>query len=152
MPPSAKDCHLGHHVILQPGAVIGSDGYGYELSDGQHVKIPQVGNVVLQDDVEIGANTCIDRARFGTTTIGRGTKIDNLVQIGHNASTGKGCLIISQSGVAGSTKLGNYVTMAAQSGVAGHLELGDQVILAGRAGATKSIKEPGPYMGMPRAP
>ena len=109
-------CVLGDRVILQPGAVIGSDGYGYEFSDGRHVKIDQVGIVEIGDDVEIGANTTIDRARFGKTLIGEGTKIDNLVQIGHNCVIGKHCLIVSLCGISGSTRLGDYVTMAGQVG------------------------------------
>lgn len=145
-------CEIGARVILQPGAVIGSDGYGYEFADGKHVKIPQVGIVVLEDDVEIGANSCIDRARFGETRIGKGTKIDNLVQIGHNASIGDHCLIVSQTGIAGSAKLGNNVTVAAQCGISGHLQVGDSIILAGRAGVTKNLTEPGVYYGMPARP
>lgn len=145
-------CVLGERVILQPNAVIGSDGFGFELVDGRQQKVPQVGIVILEDDVEIGSNSCIDRARFGSTVIGEGTKIDNLVQIAHNVKIGKHCLIVSQSGVAGSSKLGDHVTIAAQAGVAGHLEIGDHVVLAGRAGATKSIASPGAYMGMPARP
>jgi UDP-3-O-[3-hydroxymyristoyl] glucosamine N-acyltransferase len=147
-----EHCELGDRVILQPGAVIGSDGYGYDLLEGRHKKIPQVGIVVLEDDVEIGANTTIDRARFGKTVIGEGTKIDNLVQVAHNVVTGKHCLLVSQSGIAGSTRLGNYVTIAAQAGVAGHLEVVDQVILTARAGATKSVTQAGAYTGMPARP
>lgn len=145
-------CELGDRVILQPGAVVGSDGFGFELVEGRHLKVPQVGIVVLEDDVEIGSNSCIDRARFGRTVIGEGTKIDNLVQVAHNVETGKHCLLVSQSGVAGSSKLGNYVTVAAQAGVAGHIEIGDQVVLAGRAGAVKNLPAPGAYMGMPARP
>jgi len=145
-------CVLGDHVILQPGAVIGSDGYGYELVDGRHVKIDQVGIVELHDDVEIGANSTIDRARFGKTIIGEGTKIDNLVQIGHNCIVGKHCLIVSQSGLAGSTVLGDYVTVAAQAGTAGHLKIGDRAILAGRSGVTKSLPGGQIYSGKPAVP
>ncbi len=145
-------CVLGDRVILQPGAVVGSDGFGFELVDGRHQKVPQVGIVELEDDVEIGSNSCIDRARFGKTLIGEGTKVDNLVQVAHNVETGKHCLLVSQSGVAGSSQLGNYVTVAAQAGVGGHIEIGDQVILAGRAGATKSVPNAGVYMGFPARP
>ncbi|MDB4332954.1 UDP-3-O-(3-hydroxymyristoyl)glucosamine N-acyltransferase [Akkermansiaceae bacterium] len=145
-------CVLGDRVILQPGAVVGSDGFGFELVDGRHQKVPQVGIVVLEDDVEIGSNSCIDRARFGKTLIGEGSKVDNLVQVAHNVETGKHCLIVSQSGIAGSSKLGNYVTIAAQAGVGGHIEISDQVVLVGRAGATKSLPNPGAYMGMPARP
>lgn len=145
-------CVLGDRVIVQPGAVIGSDGYGFELVDGKHVKIPQVGIVLVEDDVEIGANTTIDRARFGKTVIGEGTKIDNLVQIAHNARIGKHCLLVAQAGVAGSSTLGAYVTMAAKSGLSGHVSLGDQVVLAGMAGAAKDISAPGVYLGLPARP
>ncbi len=143
---------IGDRVILQPGCVIGSDGYGYELVDGRHVKVDQVGVVVLEDDVEIGANTAIDRARFGKTVIGEGTKVDNLVQIAHNVQTEKHCLLVSQSGLAGSSKLGNYVTVAAQAGVGGHIKVGDKAILAGRAGATKSLEGGMVYSGFPARP
>ncbi len=143
---------IGARVILQPGCVIGSDGYGYELVDGKHTKVDQVGIVVLEDDVEIGANTTIDRARFGKTVIGEGTKVDNLVQIAHNVQTGKHCLIISQTGIAGSASLGNYVTIAAQAGVAGHIHVGDKAILAGRSGVTKSIAGGIIYSGFPARP
>ncbi|MCL4163576.1 UNVERIFIED_CONTAM: hypothetical protein GTU68_026408, partial [Idotea baltica] len=118
-------CILGNRVILHPGVVVGSDGYGFELVDGRQQKVPQVGIVELEDDVEIGANSCIDRARFGRTLIGEGTKIDNLVQVAHNVKVGKHCLLVAQSGIAGSTKLGDYVTLAAQAGVVGHVEVGD---------------------------
>ena len=145
-------CVLGKRVVLQPGAVIGSDGYGYELVDGRHQSIPQVGIVVLEDDVEVGANSTIDRARFGETVIGEGTKIDNLVQVGHNVVIGKHCLLVAKVGIAGSTKLGNYVTMAARSGTTGHIEIGDNVIVAGLSGVGKSIAKPGVYMGKPARP
>ena len=147
-----EHCVIGDRVILQPGCVIGSDGYGYELVEGRHLKVDQVGIVVLEDDVEIGANTTIDRARFGKTIIGEGTKVDNLVQIAHNVQTKKHCLIVSQSGLAGSSKLGNYVTVAAQAGVGGHIEIGDQAVLAGRAGATKSLDGKMVYAGFPARP
>ena len=145
-------CVLGDRVIVQPGTVIGSDGYGYELVDGRHTKVDQVGIVVLENDVEIGANTAIDRARFGKTVIGEGSKIDNLVQIAHNAVIGKHCLVVAQSGIAGSSELGNYVTIAAQAGVAGHLKIGDQAVLLGRAGAAKSLDGGQMYMGFPARP
>lgn len=145
-------CHLGNRVQLQPGAVIGSEGFGYELVEGRHRSIPQVGIVVLEDEVEVGANTTIDRARFGKTVIGEGTKIDNLVQIGHNVTVGKHCLIVAHVGIAGSTCIGDYVTIAAQSGLAGHLEIVDKVILAARTGVAKSITEPGVYWGAPAIP
>lgn len=145
-------CELADRVILQPSCVIGSDGYGYELVDGRHAKVDQVGIVVLESDVEIGANTAIDRARFGKTIIGEGTKVDNLVQVAHNVVTGKHCLIVAQTGLAGSCELGNYVTVAAQAGVAGHIKVGDQAILLGRTGAAKNLEGGQMYMGMPARP
>ena len=145
-------CRLGNRVILQPGCVIGSDGYGYELHEGKHVKIDQVGIVEIGDDVEIGANTTIDRARFGKTIIGEGTKIDNLVQIAHNVVIGSHCLVVSQSGLAGSSKLGDYVTVAAQAGVGGHVTVGDRAILIGRAGVTASVPGDETYAGKPALP
>jgi len=145
-------CMIGDRVILQPGAVIGSDGYGYEFSAGKHQKIPQVGIVELGDDVEVGANTTIDRARFGKTVIGEGTKIDNLVQIGHNVQIGKHCLVIALTGVAGSSKMGNYVTCAAQVGIAGHLEIGDKAVLAARTGVTTNLPGGEVYLGNPAQP
>jgi UDP-3-O-[3-hydroxymyristoyl] glucosamine N-acyltransferase len=145
-------CILGDRVIIQPGAVIGSDGYGYEFLNGKHVKIDQVGIVEIGDDVEIGANTTVDRARFGKTLIGEGTKIDNLVQIGHNVIIGKHCLIIAQTGIAGSSKLEDYVTVAAQAGVVGHVTIGSKAILAARTGATTSLAGGITYAGMPALP
>lgn len=145
-------CVLGDRVILQPGAVIGSDGYGYEFANGRHLKIDQVGIVELGDDVEIGANTTIDRARFGKTVVGEGSKVDNLVQIAHNVVVGKHCLIISQTGIAGSSRLGNYVTVAAQSGIAGHVSIGDKAILGGRTGVTSNLEGGITYLGYPAVP
>ena len=132
-------CVLGDRVILQPGCVIGADGYGYAFHEGRHVKIDQVGIVEIGDDVEIGANTTIDRARFGKTVVGEGTKIDNLVQIAHNVVIGKHCLIISLTGISGSTQLGNYVTAAGQVGIVGHVTIGDHAILTARTGVSSSI-------------
>jgi UDP-3-O-[3-hydroxymyristoyl] glucosamine N-acyltransferase len=130
---------VGNRVILHSGVVIGSDGFGFEFSEGRHVKVPQTGFVQLDDDVEVGANTTIDRARFGRTWIGEGTKIDNLVQIAHNVVIGKHSIIVSQTGIAGSAKLGNYVTMGGQAAVVGHVEIGDQVTVAARGGISKSV-------------
>ncbi|MEY4484791.1 MAG: UDP-3-O-(3-hydroxymyristoyl)glucosamine N-acyltransferase [Verrucomicrobiota bacterium] len=145
-------CLLGNRVILHSGAVVGSDGFGYEFTAGRHQKIDQVGIVQIDDDVEIGACATIDRARFGRTWIGEGTKIDNLVQIAHNVVIGKHCLIVSQTGISGSTHLGNYVTLAGQVGVAGHLQIADQVLLLAKSGVTKSITQPGAYTGYPAKP
>jgi UDP-3-O-[3-hydroxymyristoyl] glucosamine N-acyltransferase len=146
-------CRLGNRVVIQPGAVIGSDGFGFLMGeDGRYVGIDQVGIVELGDDVDVGANTTIDRARFGRTLIGEGTKIDNLVQIGHNVRIGKHCVIVSQSGIAGSTHIGDYCTVAAQVGVAGHLKLGDKVTLAARTGVMTDLEGNAAYWGSPAAP
>ncbi len=145
-------CLLGDRVIIHSGAVIGADGFGYEFTGGRHLKIDQVGIVQVDNDVEIGACATIDRARFGRTWIGEGSKIDNLVQIAHNVVIGKHCLIVSQVGISGSTHLGNYVTLAGQAGVAGHLQIADQVLLLARSGVTKSITQSGAYTGFPAKP
>lgn len=145
-------CVLGNRVILHSGSVVGTDGFGYELVKGRHQKIDQVGIVQIDDDVEIGSCTTIDRARFGRTWIGEGTKIDNLVQIAHNCVVGKHCIIVSQTGVSGSTRLGNYVTLAGQVGVVGHLEVADQVIVLAKSGVTKNLTEAGAYTGFPARP
>jgi UDP-3-O-[3-hydroxymyristoyl] glucosamine N-acyltransferase len=145
-------CVLGDRVFLQPGCVIGSDGYGYEFHDGRHVKVDQVGIVEIGDDVEIGANTTIDRARFGKTLIGEGTKIDNLVQIAHNVVIGKHCLIVALTGISGSTHLGNYVTAAGQVGIVGHVTIGDKAVLTARTGVTISLAGDETYAGKPALP
>ena len=125
---------------------------GYEWTGTEHVKIDQIGTVVIEDDVEIGANTTIDRARFGKTTIGRGSKIDNLVQIAHNVTVGPYCLIIAQTAIAGSAELGKGVILAGQSGVTGHIKIGDGVIIAAKSAAGKNINKPGVYAGHPCRP
>lgn len=147
-------CILGNKVVIQPGAVIGSDGFGFLLNKetGRYETVDQVGIVEIGDCVDIGANTTIDRARFGRTIIGEGSKIDNLVQIGHNVEVGKHTVIVSQSGIAGSTKLGNYVTIAAQVGIAGHISVGDQAVLAARTGVMSSLDGGQVYWGAPAAP
>lgn len=146
-------CVLGNRVILQPGAVIGSCGFGYTTNEkGEHTKLEQLGNVVLGDDVEIGANTTIDRARFKTTLVGRGTKIDNLVQIAHNVELGEYNILAAQTGIAGSTKTGRNVMMGGQVGIVGHLEITDFVMIATRGGVSKSIKKSGKYNGSPAVP
>ncbi len=143
-------CLIGDRVIIQPNAVIGSCGFGYVTNkEGVHHKQEQLGIVVIEDDVEIGANTAIDRARFRETRIGCGTKIDNLVQIGHNVEIGSHNLIVSQTGIAGSTKTGHRVVMGGQTGVVGHIELADDTIFAARSGISKSIRDPGIYSGQP---
>jgi len=133
-------CVLGNFVRLQPGCVIGSDGYGYEYSNGAHHKVPQIGNVVVEDYVEIGANTCIDRARFDKTLIGAGSKIDNLVQIAHNVKVGKLCLIVSQVGISGSTTLGNGCILGGQAGLVGHITLGDGVKVGAQSGVNCDVQ------------
>ncbi|GAB4315690.1 MAG: UDP-3-O-(3-hydroxymyristoyl)glucosamine N-acyltransferase [Candidatus Zixiibacteriota bacterium] len=140
---------LGNRVRVHPGTVVGSDGFGYAPKDGRHHKIPQVGGVTIHDDVEIGAGCTIDRATMGQTVIGRGTKIDNLVQIAHNVQIGEDCIIVSQVGISGSTKLGNRVTVAGQVGIIGHLTIGDDVIIAAQSGVAKDIPSGGFYFGSP---
>jgi UDP-3-O-[3-hydroxymyristoyl] glucosamine N-acyltransferase len=147
-----EDSILGDRVILQPGVSIGGDGFGFVNHGGEHVKIPQLGHVVLEDDVEIGANSTVDRARFTVTRIGRGTKVDNLVMLAHNVRTGSNCLIISQTGVSGSTRLGDRVTLAGQVGTVGHVNVTDDVTVLGKSGITKDIRKPGIYAGMPIKP
>lgn len=130
---------LGRRVVIQPGAVLGGDGFGFELVDGRHEKIPQRGYVQVDDDVEIGANTTIDRARFGRTHVGEGTKIDNLVMLAHNVQVGPHCLLVAQAGVSGSTRLGKYVTLAGQAGVVGHVTIGDRAIVGAKTGVSKNV-------------
>lgn len=142
-------CIAGDDVVLQAGAVVGSDGFGYAFVDGGYVKIPQVGNVVLGDRVEIGANACIDRAQTGSTTIGEGTKIDNLVQVAHNCELGRHVGIAAQTGLAGTTIVGDYVRMGGQVGTKGHVRIGHRVALVGKSGVWKDIEEPGVYGGNP---
>jgi UDP-3-O-[3-hydroxymyristoyl] glucosamine N-acyltransferase len=145
-------CLVGRRVIIHSGAVLGSDGFGFEFSGGRHVKIPQTGIVQVDDDVEIGANVTIDRARFGRTWIGEGTKIDNLVQIGHNTVIGKHCILVSGVAIAGSAVVGDYVVMAAGAGVAGHVSIGSQSTLGGRAGVTKDVPAGSSVLGFPAVP
>jgi len=145
-----EDTVIGNSVIIHNGAVIGSDGFGYVQDKNKpHVKIPQKGIVVIQDNVEIGANTTIDRASLGKTVIGRGTKIDNLVQIAHNVETGSDVILVAQSGIAGSSKLGKRVIAGGQVGIADHVEIGDNVIMAAKSGVTKSIPANTMVAGIP---
>jgi len=132
-------CEVGARVILHSGTVIGSDGFGYATDQGVHHKIPQLGIVVVEDDAEIGANVTVDRARFGRTVIGRGTKIDNLVQIAHNVEIGEGCLIVAQVGISGSTRLGHHVILGGQAGLAGHIEIGDRAAVTAQSGVGKDV-------------
>lgn len=143
---------LGRRVRIHAGSIIGSDGFGYVLDQGQHRKVPQVGQVIIHDDVEIGANVTIDRAALGATSVGKGTKIDNLVQIAHNVTVGEHSIIVAQVGIAGSTKIGNYVTIAGQVGVAGHLRIGDRVVLVAQSGVMHHIPEGQKWMGSPAQP
>lgn len=145
-------CVLGARCRLQSGAVIGSDGFGYEPVKGTIQRIPQVGNVVLEDDVEVGANSTLDRARFSQTVVGRGTKIDNLVQIAHNVRIGRQCLITAQVGIAGSTTLGDHCVLGGQAGVAGHLTLGDRVKLGAQTGLFEDVPADGFMNGTPAMP
>jgi UDP-3-O-[3-hydroxymyristoyl] glucosamine N-acyltransferase len=145
-------CVLGARCRIQSGAVIGSDGFGYEPVNGEIRRIPQIGNVVLEDDVEVGANSTLDRARFSQTVVGRGTKIDNLVQIAHNVRIGRQCLITAQVGIAGSTTLGDHCVLGGQSGVAGHLTLGDRVKLGAQTGLFEDVPADGFMNGTPAVP
>ena len=148
-----EGCLLGNRVILQPGAVIGSDGFGFAPDGSAYFKIPQVGVVVLEDDVEIGANSCVDRATLGETRIRRGTKIDNLVQIGHNVELGEDCIIVAQTGFAGSTRIGNHCTFGGQSAVAGHLKVGDNITIGARGGISGDLEAPHQVLsGVPLMP
>jgi UDP-3-O-[3-hydroxymyristoyl] glucosamine N-acyltransferase len=145
-------CQLGHRVIVHANAVIGADGFGYRTQNGKHVKVPQLGRVEIADDVEIGASTTIDRGTFGPTRIGEGTKIDNLVMIGHNCQIGRHNLLVSQVGIAGSCTTGDYVVMAGQVGVADHLTIGDGAVLGPQAGVPKDVPANAKMLGTPARP
>jgi UDP-3-O-[3-hydroxymyristoyl] glucosamine N-acyltransferase len=140
---------IGNRVIIHPGTVIGSDGFGYVTEKKRRYKIPQIGRVVIEDDCEIGANVAIDRASFGETRIKKGTKIDNLVQIGHNVTVDENSLLVAQVGIAGSCKIGKNVTLAGQVGVADHLEIGDGAVVAAQGGVTKNIPPNALFSGYP---
>ncbi len=144
---------IGNRVVIQPGAVIGSCGFGFSTdARGVHSKLAQLGIVEIEDDVEIGANTTIDRARFKKTVICQGTKIDNLVQIGHNVQIGPHNIIISQTGISGSAKTGRHVVIGGQCGIAGHLEIADGTMIAAKSGVSKTMDKPGKYAGVPVLP
>lgn len=147
-----EGCRLHDRVILQPAAVIGSDGFGFAPDGESYYKIPQVGIVVLEDDVEIGSGSCVDRAALGETRICRGTKLDNLVQIGHNVKVGENCILVSQSGIAGSTTIGNHCTFGGQSAVSGHLTVGDNVMIGARGGAAGDVAANQILSGTPLMP
>jgi UDP-3-O-[3-hydroxymyristoyl] glucosamine N-acyltransferase len=164
------DCHIGEDTILFPNvvlysntkvgnrvtihasSVVGSDGFGYVFDEGRHRKVLQLSNVIIEDDVEIGANVAIDRGALGPTTIGEGTKIDNLVHIAHNVSIGRHCIVMGQAGFAGSTKLGNYVIIASQSGIAGHLKIGTQAMVGAKSGVMRDVADGEKVLGIPAAP
>jgi UDP-3-O-[3-hydroxymyristoyl] glucosamine N-acyltransferase len=143
---------IGNRVRIHSGTVIGSDGFGYVVDEGAQRKVPQIGNVIIADDVEIGANVTVDRGALGPTLIGKGTKIDNLVQIAHNVTIGEHCLVVSQAGIAGSTKLGNFVILGGQVGLAGHLKIGNQVTVTAQAGVMHDIKDGEKWIGSPAVP
>ena len=143
---------IGKRVRIHAGAVIGSDGFGYVFDSGFHRKVPQVGNVVIGDDVEIGSNTSVDRGELGSTIIGKGTKIDNLVQVGHNVELGEYCILCAQVGIAGSAKLGKYTVLAGQVGIAGHLKIGNQVTIGSKSGVMHNIPDGEKWLGIPAQP
>lgn len=143
---------IGRRVRIHAGSVIGSDGFGYVQDQGAHRKVPQIGSVIIGDDVEIGANVTIDRGALGPTTIGKGTKIDNLVQIAHNVTIGDYSLLVAQVGIAGSTKLGNYVILGGQVGIAGHLKIGNHAIAMAQAGVMRDIPDAEKVVGTPAYP
>lgn len=143
---------IGKRVRIHAGSIIGSDGFGYVFDAGLHRKVPQIGNVVIGDDVEIGANVCVDRGALGPTMIGKGTKVDNLVQIAHNVVIGENCLVVAQAGIAGSTRLGSYVTLAGQVGLAGHLKIGNKVTIAAQSGVMHDIEDGQKWFGSPAQP
>jgi UDP-3-O-[3-hydroxymyristoyl] glucosamine N-acyltransferase len=145
-------CVLGARVILQPGAVVGADGFGFAADGEQYYKIPQVGHVVLEDDVEVGACSCIDRGTLSETRIGRGSKIDNLVQVAHNVSVGGDTILVAQSGIAGSTTIGRHCIFGGQSACAGHLTIGDNVTVAARGGLSHNVESNQQLAGVPALP
>ncbi len=145
-----EHCEMGNNVIIHCNTVIGSDGFGYKTDEkGIYKKVPQIGNVIIEDDVELGSNMSVDRAAFGSTIIKKGAKIDNLVQIGHNVVVGENTVVSGQAGISGSTKVGNNCILAGQVGLAGHIEIGDGVIIGAQSGTAKSIEKPGMYFGSP---
>lgn len=146
------DCILGDRVSIHANAVIGADGFGYRMNQGKHLKVPQLGNVEIGNDVEIGASTTIDRGTFGPTRIGDGTKIDNLVMIGHNCQIGRHNLIVAQTGLAGSVTTGDYVVLAGQVGIADHLMIGDRAIIGAQAGIAQDVPPDGRMLGTPARP
>ncbi len=147
-----EDCVIGNRVILHNGVVVGSDGFGFAPAGDVYYKIPQIGNVVIEDDVEIGANSTIDRATTGSTVIGRGCKLDNLVQIAHNVKLGHNTVMAAQAGVAGSTEIGNNVTVGGQVGITGHIKINDRAIIAAKTGVSKDVPQGAVLFGIPGLP
>lgn len=147
-----ESCSLGARVIVHSGTVIGADGFGYVQHQGRHHKIPQLGGVVIEDDVELGANVTVDRATFGRTLIKQGTKVDNLVQIAHNVTVGDHCIIVAQVGIAGSTTIGHHVMIGGQAGISDHITIGDQVMIAAKSGVNRSIESNQAVGGVPAMP
>jgi len=147
-----EECVVGDRCILHSGAIIGADGFGFAFDEGSYHKVPQVGNVIIGNDVEVGATTTIDRATTDSTRIGDGSKIDNLVQIGHNVIVGRHCIIVAQVGISGSTELEDYVTIGGQAGVSGHVRLGRGVQVGGQSGVTKSVPAGTSVFGTPASP
>jgi len=147
-----EGCAIGARVIVHSGTVIGSDGFGYVQHQGRHHKIPQLGGVIIEDDVELGANVTIDRATLGNTVIKRGTKVDNLVQIAHNVTVGEHAIVVAQVGIAGSTTIGRHVMIGGQAGLADHIQIGDQVMIAARAGVNRSLEPNQIVSGAPVMP
>ncbi|MEI7731819.1 MAG: UDP-3-O-(3-hydroxymyristoyl)glucosamine N-acyltransferase [Verrucomicrobiota bacterium] len=143
---------IGRRVRIHSGTVVGSDGFGYVFDQGRHLKVPQIGNVILHDDVELGANVTVDRGALGPTVIGQGAKIDNLVQVAHNVQIGDHSIIVAQVGIAGSTKLGKYVVLGGQVGLAGHLQIGNQVTVAAQSGVMSNIPDGEKWLGSPAQP
>ena len=149
---SLSHCLAGNKVYIYPGARIGQDGFGFFMSAQGHTKIPQLGRVIIGNDVEIGANTCVDRGALGDTVIGDGARLDNLIQIGHNVHTGKCCVLVAQVGIAGSTDLGDFVVMGGQSGAAGHIKIGSGAKVAGQSGVMRDVPPMEEMMGSPAMP
>jgi UDP-3-O-[3-hydroxymyristoyl] glucosamine N-acyltransferase len=147
-----EGCSIGSRVIVHSGTVIGADGFGYVQHQGRHHKIPQLGGVVIEDDVELGANVTIDRATFGRTLVKQGTKVDNLSQIAHNVTVGEHCIIVAQVGIAGSTTIGRHVMIGGQAGLAPHITIGDQVMIAAKAGVNRSVESNQEVGGIPAMP
>lgn len=145
---------IGNRVILHSGVVVGSDGFGYVFAEGRHYKFPQIGKVIIEDDVEVGSNTTVDRGSLGTTVIGQGTKIDNLVQIAHNVKIGRHCVIAAQSGISGSAEVGDFVVMGGQVGVADHVRIEDNVVIGAQAGIPtgKVVRKGNTVWGTPARP